>query len=190
MFSVGVFRASGHASVHASGRALLIASKNGALSFLAMFILFLAGAFQVVDAQGQEAPVEVFATMTKAETLIKKYYPKATVERKNGVFTAKFDTRQFMIHHALKTGEWQEARAQEGPNMGGIMCTIDSSPGHWIGAAMVPQTFNERYFESTLMAPYSKSLDRHLVVHLNYPSGTAPDFLRSFQLLIQEFAAK
>lgn len=138
---------------------------------------------------GEEAPEAVSVICENAEKLLKRFYPKVSIDRSNGLFVGKFDTRKFMIHHALKTGEWQEAREEEGPNRAGIICSIQSQKGRWGGAAVVPQTFNNRYFESLLMAPYSKKLDRHLVVHLSYPDGTKAEFLTEFQTMISSFSS-
>lgn len=137
---------------------------------------------------GDEAPQAVNLVYDRAEALLKRYYPGISIQRTEGRFVANYDTRKFMIHHALKTGEWQEAREQEGPNRGGVICSIQSQKGRWGGAAVVPQTFNSRYFESLLMAPYSKALDRHLVVHLDYPDSAKPEFLKELQTLISAFA--
>ena len=108
---------------------------------------------------------------------------------------ARFNTRQFMIHHRLKSGEWQDARPQESPGLNGIMCTIDSSPGHFMGAALVsaaPESaavFDEHYFTSLMMVPYCKQLSRHLISHLDYPSGVSGKFLEEYRKTIAKFAS-
>lgn len=128
------------------------------------------------------------ALYKRLQALITEYYPKATFEIKDGKFTGKFNTRTFMIHHALKTGEWQDAREQEGPNKGGILCTIQSSSGKYGGAAMVPQTFDYRYFSSLLMAPENSKGNTYLIAHLNYPSGVSVDFVNRYRKLINSYA--
>jgi hypothetical protein len=130
-----------------------------------------------------------FSTLCdRLSSLVTKYYPKAEIEKTPTTFRAKFNTRSFMIHHPLKTGEWQDARAEEGPDKGGILCSIATADGKWAGAAMVPQTFEYWYFKSNLMAPYNKKLDKHLIVHLNYPSGAPAAFITAFCNTVEEFS--
>lgn len=128
--------------------------------------------------------------IANVQRLLLEYYPKAECTRKDNRFECRFNTRTFMIHNALKTGEWQEARPQEGPNRGGILCTISSDTGPWNGAAMVPQTFDYRYFTSLLMAPYNKKENKHLVAHLNYPDNVERQLLQRYTKLIDSFAAE
>lgn len=124
----------------------------------------------------------------EVEKLLREYYPQAECTIKNGRFECRFNTRTFLIHHALKTGEWQDACPQEGPNRGGILCTITREGGPWNGAAMVPQTFEYRYFTSLLMAPYNKGQDKHLVAHLNYPDNVKRQLIERYSKLITSFA--
>ncbi len=136
----------------------------------------------------QQPSKEVEQLFTKLEVLLLEFYPQAKVTRKTNGFQCRFNTRSFLIHHALKTGEWQEARAQEGPNRGGILCSVSESAGRYAGAAMVPQQFEYRYFSSLLMAPYNKKIDRHLIAHLNFPDNVKPQLLRRYSELITSFA--
>jgi hypothetical protein len=123
----------------------------------------------------------------RVQKLIADNYPKANFERQSGTFKAFFKTRTFMIHHPYKTGEWQEARAQEGPQKGGILCYIVSAQGPYVGAAVAPQTFDCRYFRSTLNAPYNKQLDRHLIAHLDFPSDVSAHLLQKYSKLMASF---
>lgn len=115
------------------------------------------------------------------------YYPAATVSTKANTATFEHDTRLFMIHDALKTGEWQEAREQRGPNKGGVYCEIVSESGIYKGAAVVSQTFDGHYFTIQFLAPYSKRLDRHLHVRLSYPTDASKEFLREFTEAVNRF---
>ncbi|MBP9089689.1 hypothetical protein KBI23_01585 [bacterium] len=126
--------------------------------------------------------------LTKLKALLLEFYPQSTFTKKPDGFECRFNTRTFLIHHALKTGEWQEARAQEGPNRGGILCSVTESAGRYAGAAMVPQQFEYRYFSCLLMAPYNKNIDRHLIAHLYFPDNVKPQLLKRFNELITSFA--
>jgi hypothetical protein len=139
-------------------------------------------------AQSDDAPKELNALYDRVQKVISTTYPKATFERNGTLFTAKYKTRKFMIHLPLKTGEWQEARETEGPDRGGIMCSIQYSKGKFMGAAMVPQTFDRFYYQSHLMAPYNKKLDAHLIAHLNYPANTPPEVLTQWTKTVESFA--
>lgn len=138
----------------------------------------------------EKLPQRVEKIYDEVKALVLQHYPKAEVIRKENRIECKFNTRIFMIHYPLKTGEWQDANPTEGPNRGGVMCSISLSKGHWMGAAMVPQTFDYGYYSSTLMCPYNKKLDMHLQSHLNIPKGTSSDFATSYSKLIQSFATE
>lgn len=133
---------------------------------------------------------KVSAFYDQVEELVKKYYPQAEFEQKEAEkqFLARYKTRQFMIHHALKTGEWQEAMPQEGPNRHGIRLSMQAYPGQWMGAAVLPQTFSYRYFTSLIAAPYNSKLNMHVHCTLDYPADANPEFLKSYQSLLAEFS--
>ena len=42
-------------------------------------------------------------------------------------------------------------------------------------------------YYTRLIAPYSKTLDSHLLVVLRYPAGTPAEFLKRFETLVQGF---
>ena len=100
----------------------------------------------------------------------------------------EYNTRVFVIHEALKTGEWQDPREERGPNKGGILGEILLRPGRYEGAAVAPQIFDKRYFKVLLLAPFSEKCDCHLHVRLYYPGDAKEDFLKEFQQLIDGFA--
>lgn len=129
------------------------------------------------------------AMFDRVQKLITQYYPQANFTRDNhaGTFEGRFNTRTWMIHHPLKTGEYQDARPQEGPKRKGILCRISCGQGHYNGAAKVPQTFDYRYFKSLLRAPYNKRLGTHLIAHLDYPDDVSPEFLQQYSKLIDSF---
>ncbi len=123
------------------------------------------------------------------ETLIKKYYPQATIERSTDKIDFSYNTQEFLIHLPDKTGQWQEARPLKGPqDHTGIVGSASIQPGLWDGAAMVPQSFDRYYFTALLMAPYSKNCDCHLVAHLDYPKEVSQEFLQEWRNLINSFA--
>lgn len=139
-------------------------------------------------AQAPTAAKSVAEAYDRIEQTVLKQYPKATVKRENGFLLISYNTRKFMVHNRLKTGEWQTAVEQEGPDNGGILCSVSGAPGPWTGAAMVPQTFDYRYYQSLLMAPYSKSNNYHLTAHLNYPDNVNQAFVRDFREAVSKFA--
>ena len=120
--------------------------------------------------------------------LVEMHYPKAKVTLKDQTIHFEFNTRKYMIHALNRIGDaWQDAHEEQGPQPGGIYCDIELRQGKYGGAAVVPQDFNERYFTLYLSAPYSKKLDRHLYIHLKYPSNVPEEFLKDFKRLTDEF---
>jgi len=119
--------------------------------------------------------------------LILQHYPKATVEVKGQSIHFEFNTRTFMIHEPLMTGQWQDARPEVGPQPGGSCGDITLEKGKYLGQAAVPQTFDKRYFVLLVMAPYSEKLDHHLYAHLASPHDAPEEFLAEFQNLVNNF---
>lgn len=121
--------------------------------------------------------------------LVDKYYPKAKIEVKleDGTIGFRHNTRKFMVHEALLTGEFQDAFEQTGPKLGGIMGTLEWREGKYGGQAAVPQTFDVRYFKTYLLAPHSEKLGGHLYIHLTYPSDVSKKFVMEFVALIEGF---
>jgi hypothetical protein len=125
--------------------------------------------------------------LEEVRKLVGKHYPKAKVTLKDQAIHFEFNTRQFMIHEPLLTGEWQDAREEPGPQKSGIYGDIELRAGEYGGMAVTPQSFDKRYFTLLLMAPYSKKLDHHLYVRLKYPRDVPKAFLEEFQRLADGF---
>jgi len=109
-------------------------------------------------------------------------------EALNNAIHFEYNTRVFLVHEPLKTGEWQDARDVRGPDRGGIRCDIELRRGRYLGAAVVPKTFDKRYFKLWVAAPYSASRDQHLYVHLYYPADVRTEFLETFSAVVEGFA--
>ena len=103
------------------------------------------------------------------ERLVKRHYPKALFHQKDEGISFELNTRSFMIHVPLKTGEWQEARKTRGPKMGGVMGSVELRKGRYEGAALLPQTFDHCYYLEMVSVAYSQKCDRHLYSHLSIP---------------------
>ena len=124
---------------------------------------------------------------TELRTLFRKHYPKATSHLLKDKIHFEFETRVFIVHEPLKTGEWQDPWETRGPKPGGILCDITLQKGPYRGQAFVPQTFDRRYFKSLLAATYSSKHDAHLEVHLSYPRNVSDEFLKQFTELVNDF---
>ena len=125
---------------------------------------------------------------TELQTLFRKHYPKATSHRLKDKIHFEHDTRVFLVHEPLMTGEWQDPRERRGPKLGGILCDITLQKGPYQGQAVVPQTFDLRYFTILLLSPYSPKQDAHLTVHLSYPRNVTEEFLKQFAELATDFS--
>lgn len=121
-------------------------------------------------------------------TLVKRYYPEATTYFLKNKIQFEFNTRPYIIHVPLKTGEWQDPWEERGPKKDGILGNIEIRKGQYTGAAVVPQTFDRRYYSIMLMAPYSQKYDCHLYVHLYIPNlGRKLEFIKEFTEQINGF---
>ena len=61
---------------------------------------------------------------SELQTLFRKHYPKATSHLLKDQIHFEHDTRVFLVHEPLKTGDWQDPRETRGPKPGGILCDI------------------------------------------------------------------
>jgi hypothetical protein len=118
--------------------------------------------------------------------LFQRHYPQVTSQQEPDGIQFVHDTRTFLIHTALKTGEWQEAREVRGPKRRGILCSIRLREGRYDGAAVLPQTFDERYFQTLVMAVPSPDQAFYLYVHLSYPDTVSSAFLKDFDETLQQ----
>lgn len=175
---------------------IMIAARHGSFSGLlrAAFIAFIAGAagstvpMAMVAADAEALPQAVLKPFySDLRILFQQYYPKVTSHLVKDKIHFEQDTRVFIVHEAYKTGEWQDPWETRGPKRGGILCEIELKKGKYEGAAVVPQTFDKRYFKVLLLAPYSARQDAHLYVHLSYPADVNSEFLRLFTERINEF---
>jgi hypothetical protein len=116
-----------------------------------------------------------------------RHYPQVTSHLLNGRIHFEQDTRIFIVHEPLKTGEWQDPSETRGPNLGGVLCDIELRDGKYNGAASVPQTFDKRYFKVLIMSPYSSKHNAHLYTHLSYPSNVSDEFLKEFTEVVNSF---
>ena len=119
-----------------------------------------------------------------------RHYPQATSHLLKNKIHFEHDTRVFLVHELLKTGEWHDPVETRGPKPGGILCDITFMNGPYLSALKateIPQTLDKRYFKVLVMAPYSAKLDTHLEVHLSYPGNVSGDFVKEFTELVKEF---
>jgi hypothetical protein len=162
------------------------------LSLVAASVSILAlGATPLLNAQPEkadDAENPAFGRVyVEFRTVFLRHYPKATCHLVKQNMHFEHNTRTFIVHEPLKTGEWQDPWETRGPQPGGILCEIVLQAGRYQGAAVVPQTFDKRYFKVLLLAPYSAKHDRHLSIQLSYPANVNSEFLKEFTDLANDF---
>ena len=126
----------------------------------------------------------------KMKQMLETKYPKIEQSTASGARQFNYNTMIFQIHIPLKTGEWQKAVQELGPQRKGILCRYKLIPGKYMGAAMLPQTFNHHYYQIYSVAPYSAKHNCYLQASLYYPEAdTDPEILRGFRDLTKNFEA-
>jgi hypothetical protein len=150
-----------------------------------LFWVLAATALPAEDESLQNPALKKFYSEVKS--LIHRHYREASSHLLKDSIHFEHDTRVFIVHEPLKTGEWQDPWEERGPKPGGILCDMSLQKGKYGGAAVVPQAFDKRYFTVWIAAPYSSKRDCHLWVHLSYPRNVSQDFLKEFQALIGDF---
>lgn len=131
--------------------------------------------------------VDLKPLFVEIDKVVKKHYPKAKSGMKDDTIQFSFNLRKFMIHEPLLNGEWQDAFEEIGPQKGGVLGTIELRSGPYGGMAVVPQSFDKRYFTTHVYAPYSKKLNSHLYIHLKSPRDTTAEFVAEFEKVIESF---
>ena len=125
---------------------------------------------------------------SNVQSIVGHHYPAATSYLLKNKIHFEHNTRLFIIHVPLKTGEWQDPWEERGPKKGGILGNIELRDGEYTGAAMVPQTFDRFYYSIILMAPYSRKYDCHLYVRLYVPKHESkPEFTKELTELVNAF---
>jgi hypothetical protein len=132
---------------------------------------------------------DLTALHAAVRALVLKHYPKADVTLQGNKIRFSFNTRKFMIHEPLLTGEWQDAWEVIGPQKGGILGYVELRPGRWEGHACRPSASDKRYFTELWMAPQSARHGCYLDVVLSYPHDAPEDFLADFRRLVDGFDA-
>jgi len=153
---------------------------------LSVLITSLLGAAFAGPATAQ-AKLDLGPLYTNIRQLVRQHYPKAQFCLNGRTIHFEYNTRLFMIHEALLTGEWQDAFEERGPQKGGIFCDMELRQGRYAGQLFLPQALDRRYFTDLIMAPYSKKYDCHWYVDLKYPSDVSKEFVAEFARLVHEF---
>ena len=161
---------------------------TGRRTFMAGIATTLVVPFLRVDHARADAGQPLAGLYTTTTALVLRYYPDAKSELTPHAIHFESKTRRFMVHEQRKTGEWQDAHETVGPQRGGVVGNMELRSGKYLGAAVLPQAFDKRYFTLLVMAPYSESRDAHLYTHLLYPAGVNTVFLSEFSDLVRRFA--
>jgi hypothetical protein len=164
---------------------------------LSCAVLLVLACAPAVPAEDAESPASASATFDAerfyrdVRHLVRRHYPDATAHRLGDKIHFESNTRIFIVHEPLKTGEWQDPWEERGPKKGGVYCDVVYRPGRYSGAAAVPQTFDKRYFSLLVLAPYSERFDAHLYVHLKMPAHSEPpaEFREKLTAMLDGFEA-
>ena len=120
--------------------------------------------------------------------VVKHHYPESSCHFLGNKIHFEFNTRLFIIHVPLKTGEWQDPWEERGPKKDGIKGDIELRDGQYMGAAEVPQTFDRKYYSILLLAPYSKKFDCYLYVNIYHPQlDNESGFIKEFIDTVNSF---
>lgn len=153
---------------------------------IGLFILVVASVGLAAN-RSNESEFDLKLLYQEVRMVARRHYPKVSSHQLGNKIHFEHDTRLFVVHESLKTGEWQDPWEVRGPKKNGILVDVELNQGRWHGAAVVPQSFDKRYFTVLLMAPYSEKLDAHLVATIKYPRHLPEGFLVELTDLIKQF---
>jgi len=109
--------------------------------------------------------------------LFKDNYPDALIDLKQSDLSAQTAVQKFMIHTVFKTGEIApDAHEEIGPSAKGFILKISVQPGRYDGAAVLPQTFRNPYWQ-TFANTYALSDKEYIHLHLSYGIRISDDFI-------------
>jgi hypothetical protein len=164
------------------------------LCALLLLVPLAIAATAATEPRPEEPPPEAPAPRYDLRTLhaelgrvVQRHYPGCTSHVLDGKIYFERDTRVFLVHHPLKTGEWQDPMEERGPKLNGIIVEVAIAPGPYGGAAMVPQSFDHHYFTRFVTAPYSEKLDAHLHVTVKHGARAPQDFLKELTATLDRF---
>jgi hypothetical protein len=117
---------------------------------------------------------------TKMEALVRKYYPKAKINKTKSMMHFEFKVRQYDIP--------QTYTVEPGPDWDGILGNIEIREGRLNDEDTVEKKLNQySYYNVIELQPNSTKASRHLKTRLSYPFNVQPDFLANFKTLIRNF---
>lgn len=126
------------------------------------------------------APAKQTELADRIGKLVTKHFPDAVLSQDNGTFSAKHGTMVFTVHRHSKTGEiWKETDQVEGPNFRGFMISISVRDGKYEGQAVVPQSLNERYWQTYIDRPATEDGKGHYVINFSYGARLDRDFKKA-----------
>lgn len=133
----------------------------------------------------------------KLEALFRKHYPKAVFDNQgvNGIHF-EHEVIPFVFPYTGARGAKHETDKQRGPKEGGILCSVYSSAGPYMGQlALLPaaegnvaqQVIDRKAYKQLLMAPYSKKSNVHMWISLSFPPDVDEAFLENFRQIMADF---
>jgi hypothetical protein len=133
----------------------------------------------------------------KLQALFEKHYPKARLDNQgvNGIHF-EHQVTNFEFPYTGPKGAKHETEKQRGPMQGGILCSVYSRSGPYMGPlALMPASegnvaqtvIDRKAYAQLLMAPYSQNSDVHLWVALSFPPDVDQAFLEKFRQIMKDF---
>jgi hypothetical protein len=131
------------------------------------------------DKEVRVPPTSVAEIEAALALLLAEHYPDAEVVDASSVhYRVKFDTMRFHVHGRDKMGRISsESHETEGPNNLGFILDVKRRDEKYLGAAIVPQTFQNPYWETWgyELQPEGSGLS----VRFSYGQKVKPEFLKA-----------
>ena len=163
---------------------------------IVLALLLILGPMNALGDEVKSRPVSDRVS-AKLEAIFKKHYPKATFENQgvNGIHF-EHEVTTFEFPYNGPEGAKREAEKQRGPKRRGILCSVYSHSGPYMGQialspaaqGKVAQYLKDRKeYKQLLMAPYSQRSDVHMWVALSFPPDVDEAFLEDFRQIMTDF---
>ena len=156
------------------------------------YVLLMILSFNQISISQSQITINKFCD--SVQHVVQHYYPNAMFTRTDTTLCFEFNTRDFYIHNVTKTGVWQDAIKERGPNKGGIYGEISLRVGDLppnaaeriLGKSGWP-TFERYYFVEGVIEEVSKVRRCYLVFVLRFPGDLSEQFLNELRNLSNHF---
>ncbi len=114
------------------------------------------------------------------EPIVKSHNKNVEIKMNDRRWVAGWNYQYFTVHRRRPTGEYlPETDELLGPNFTGFLINVSIVDGAYQGAARIPQTLNDTYWDAWINRPAVPDCNAHYVFNVLYGDQTDPAFIKA-----------